>query len=180
MKTRAVARKGDYTSLWSGTQFWPLDPRVEDIHLEDIARALSMQCRWGGHVKCFYSVAQHCVSVSEHCGLFPAYGLLHDAAEAYLVDVPTPIKKHLAGYYEIEARLLDVIGERFGIGDLSKLPDEVHAQDARALATEHRDLRTATSYWQPPAEPWSERIVAVGPATAEHLFLHRARMLGLT
>jgi hypothetical protein len=172
-------RKGSFTSLASGRQFWPLDPHPEEIHLDDIARALSMQCRWGGHVRQFFSVAQHCVMVSEHSPMYPVRALLHDAAEAYLVDVPTPIKKHLAGYEEIERRLLRAIGERFGVAGLDYMPPAVHEADARALATEHRDVRTPCGFWTPDARPWDERIWAWSPAEAEGLFLMRAERLGL-
>jgi len=57
-------RIGDWIQMNNGKPFWPLDPRLSEITLEDIARSLSMQCRWNGHCKEFYSVAQHCVLVS--------------------------------------------------------------------------------------------------------------------
>ena len=59
------ARKGDWIFTASGRQFWALDPRAEEIHIEDVAHALSMQCRWGGMVHTWYSVAEHCVRVAE-------------------------------------------------------------------------------------------------------------------
>ena len=175
----AAPRKGDFTRIVSGKQFWPLDPRASEVQIVDIARALSMQCRWGGHVDRFFSVAQHCVMVSEHCPTYPLRGLLHDAAEAYLVDVPSPIKKHLLGYEAIERRLLQVIGERFGIEDLDHMPAEVHAADARALVTENRDLRINCEFIDPPATPWLEPIYAMQPYMAERAFLQRAAALGL-
>lgn len=177
---RRAPRKGDFTSMISGGKFWPLDPRPEDVHLEDIAHALGMQCRWGGHVYHFFSVAQHCVLVSKHCRQWPLKGLLHDAAEAYLVDVPTPIKKHLFGYTDIERTLLGVIGERFGLGGgLQDMHREVHNADGRALATEQRDLRPAYDFWTPPLRPWKEHIEPWGPAKAKAMFLERATALGL-
>lgn len=178
---RIIARKGDFTSLAAtASQFWPLDPRPEEIHLEDVARALSMQCRFGGHVRagCFYSVAQHSVLVSWHCPNHPIAGLLHDAAEAYLVDVPTPIKKHLKGYEEIERNLLGTIGERFDVW-LKDLPEEVKVADAQALATEQRDLRPTYTFWAPAMQPWADVIQPWEPRRAERMFLVRARALGL-
>lgn len=175
----AAPRKGDFTSTAHGRQFWPLDPRPEDINLDDMARALSMQCRWGGHVRRFFSVAQHCVMVSEHCPDYPLRGFLHDAAEAYLVDVPSPIKKHLHGYEEIEARLLRAIGARFCISDLDQMPERVHVEDGRALATEHRDVRTPCDFWSPNIRPWHEPIFAMSQPMAERAFLQRAAWLGL-
>jgi hypothetical protein len=179
-ETDAIWRKGDFTALVGGGQFWPLDPRAEEIHLDDIAHALSMQCRWGGHVRTFFSVAQHCVLVSLHCKRWPLKGLLHDAAEAYLVDVPTPIKKHLFGYSDIERGILGTIGERFDLGAaLQDLPIEVHLQDGKALATEQRDLRPKYEFWAPPGRPWRERIVPMSQPAAKRAFLRRAHDLGL-
>ena len=175
----APAPLDSYTSTFTGRQFWPLDPRPEDVDIRDIARALSMQCRWGGHVRIFYSVAQHCVSVARHCPVSPVRALLHDAAEAYLVDVPTPIKKYLHGYGDIEMHLLKVIGQRFGIDGLDVMPGAVHEQDGRALATEHRDLRTQLSFWRPPAVAWPEALIALTPYEAEAQFLALAADLGL-
>lgn len=174
-----VERKGDFTSMCAtGTQFWPLDPRREEIHLTDIARGLSMQCRWGGHVNRYFSVAQHCLLVSWHSPNHPLAGLLHDAAEAYLVDVPTPIKAHLRGYHAIEETLLLAIGEKFRV-PLVPLPDEVKEADARMLATENRDLRERLPYWSPSAEPYLDVIQPMSPEKAEQAFLGRAWSLGL-
>lgn len=175
----AAHRKGDFTSTAHGRKFWPLDPRPEEIHIDDIARALSMQCRWGGQVRRFFSVAQHCVMVSEHCSEYPVRAFLHDAAEAYLVDVPSPIKKHLHGYEEIEKALLRAIGERFAVSDLDVMPAAVHREDGRALATEHRDVRTPCDFCAPDARPWVEPIFAMSQPMAERAFLQRAAMLGL-
>ena len=84
-----MKRKGDWMQTHSGIQFWPLDPRPEDILIEDIAHALSNQCRFAGHCCFHYSVAQHSVLVSENVPAQDAmWGLLHDAGEAYLVDLP--------------------------------------------------------------------------------------------
>lgn len=173
-------RIGDFTSTFTGRRFWPLDPRPEDIDLRDIARALSMQCRWGGHVREFISVAQHSVLVAEHLPVGLALrGLLHDAAEAYLVDVPSPIKKYLIGYGKIEARLLSVIGERFGIPYLDVMTEEVRIEDVRALATEQRDLRKPVDGWEPPMAPWREHIYSWSPSQAEGYFRGVAASLGL-
>ena len=76
-------RIGDWIQTYTGRQFWPLDPRVDEIHIEDIAHSLSMRCCYGGHLTDFYSVAEHSVLVSLHVPQeFALWGLLHDAAEA--------------------------------------------------------------------------------------------------
>lgn len=135
------ARIGNWMSTFTGRQFWPLDPRAEEVCIEDIAHSLAMTCRYGGHCNRFYSVAEHSVLIArwlqEHYGELPAVvlkGLLHDAPEAYLTDVPRPIKGSLVGYKEMEARLWKVIANMHGMSDL--MPAEVHEADNRILADE--------------------------------------------
>src|ERR1017187_10636100 len=83
-----MAPHGSITTF-SGIHFWPLLPNPADIRIEDIAHALSNQCRFAGHAREFYSVAEHSVRVSQLCPPEDAlWGLLHDASEAYLTDVP--------------------------------------------------------------------------------------------
>src|SRR5690606_19551202 len=73
------------------------DPRPGDVDLEVFAHALSLQCRFGGHCKVFYSVAQHCVLTARilHDSYWRHEALMHDAAEAYIGDVVRPLKMHL-------------------------------------------------------------------------------------
>jgi hypothetical protein len=177
--------------LHSGTQFWPEDPRAEEIRLGDIAHALSNMCRFGGHCRSFYSVAQHSVMVSVEAEraasvdktLVAIIGLLHDATEAYLVDVPRPIKRNLHGYKPMEELLARVIGERFGI-ELHQLPQLVEEADERALFTEKRDLLgPAPAPWGVAqgvsSEPYEHRIVPASPVEAKRMFIDRACELGL-
>jgi hypothetical protein len=84
---------------FTGKKFDLLDPQVEQICIEDIAHALSNQCRFAGHTKHFYSVAQHSIILAENVvkqnEINPALqlrALLHDAAEAYMNDIPAPMK----------------------------------------------------------------------------------------
>lgn len=105
----------EYIRTFSGRKFWALDPRPEDIELIDIAHALSNNCRWGGHCGPFYSVAEHSVLTA---ALLPRHlqlaGLLHDASEAYLIDLPRPIKYQIPQYREIEHKLMLCIAEKYG------------------------------------------------------------------
>ncbi len=177
--TAGVPRQGDWIQSHSNVQFFPMDPRVGDIHLEDIAHALSHLCRFGGHSSHYYSVAQHSVLVSWHCGDYGREGLLHDATEAYLVDVPRPIKRHLNNYMLIEETLARVIGYRFGL-DLAHLPQVVKDADEAALWTEKRDLLGPSPHtWGTPKEPWADRIVAWTADQSKRAFLDRARALGI-
>lgn len=106
----------DCIRTYSGIYMNVFEPTLEMICIEDIAHALSQQCRFGGHLHQFYSVAQHsayCCSLVEGDGHKLA-ALLHDASEAYLLDIPRPIKKKLENYKEIEDKLMILIAQKFG------------------------------------------------------------------
>ncbi|NNM74783.1 phosphohydrolase [Enterovirga aerilata] len=170
-----MERKGDWMQTFSGRQFWPLDPQPKDIKLVDIAHALSMQCRYAGHVNKFYSVAEHSVHVSNVLPTITLqkWGLLHDAAEAYLVDVPRPLKPYLAGYKDAEERLLQAIAERFRLP--WPIPDLVKLADNSLLADEKEQLMAKEpAPWVLPAEKSGVRIKAHPPDVAKQLFLMRA------
>src|SRR5690349_636686 len=108
--------RGSWMQTFTGRQFYPLDPRLDEIDPLDIAHALSMICRYGGHTKHFYSVAEHCLLMSH--AVAPEYALwalLHDATEAYVGDMVRPLKHHMPDYRQIEDNLMEVIAERFGL-----------------------------------------------------------------
>lgn len=162
---------------WSGRRFWPLDPRAEDISIEDIAGALSQQCRFGGHSRRFYSVAQHCVHVAElleHEGERAMLaGLLHDAPEAYLVDLPRPLKlsAELALYRRAEARIMAAVVMAF---DLPERPPRALAwADEVLLATEVRDLMhpKVAKQWRLSVPPLASPIEPWDPDLARERFL---------
>lgn len=99
---------------YSGKYVNVFDPNPDTILIEDIARSLSKQCRFGGHTGVFLPVSIHCVMVAN---LLPddlkLQGLLHDASEAYMMDIPSPIKKNIVGYEELETRLMKIIFAKF-------------------------------------------------------------------
>jgi uncharacterized protein len=89
-------RNGAWIQTVTGKQFWPMDAQPEEVDIEDIAHALSLPCRFNGHCKQFYSVAEHSIHVSRVVSNEnAARGLLHDAAEAYLSYIPQPVKREL-------------------------------------------------------------------------------------
>jgi uncharacterized protein len=114
-----------------------IDP--SQIEIVDIAHALSMMCRFNGHVTKFYTIAEHSIHVAR---LLPLHlqlqGLMHDASEAYISDLSRPIKGSINGYKEIEERLMAAIAVKYGFG----WPEdpEVKKVDNRMLATEQRDV----------------------------------------
>ncbi len=142
---------GTWIRTHTGQKFYSLKPTPGNIHIEDIAHALSNQCRFGGHIQQFYSVAQHSVFVAERLMGMGAdnstvmAGLLHDASEAYLVDVPRPLKPQLKGYTKYEDALCKVIAQKFEVP--YPWPDCVKEVDARALFTEARDLLDGHAGW---------------------------------
>jgi hypothetical protein len=168
-----------------GIGFQPLNPRIEDVWLEDIAHALSNQCRYSGHVREFYSVAEHCVRASElleEWGEDEAtqlWGLMHDASEAYLVDLPTPLKQNEFGelYRGAENVLMRAICERFTMSSIE--PEIVRVADGVMLATEVRDLMpNKREHWKNlMVRAHDMRISAWPPKIAEHRFLQRFREL---
>lgn len=153
----------------------------------DIAHSLSNQCRFTGHTRTFYSVAQHSVLVSRVCsGQDALWGLLHDASEAYLTDFCTPLKSSPQFgpyYYDVEADLMEVICRRFGLPLWE--PDSVTEADKRLLVTEQRDLmgveeipdwpEVARTYYQ--YEPLEQTITPWSPRQSEARFLSRFQKL---
>ena len=172
-------RKGDWMQTYTGKQFWPLDPRPEEVFIADIAHALANVCRFGGHCLQFYSVAQHSIIVSEIVPYeYALWGLLHDAAEAYLGDVIKPIKSEMTQYKDAEYAVLDAILTRFGLSYPE--PKEVKTADVVALATEQRDIMVeAPEKWSFGADisPMKKIITPMTPTEAESKFLERFEIL---
>jgi hypothetical protein len=115
------------------------NPDPYAISITDIAHSLSQLCRFGGHTREFYSVAQHSLMVSLHVPREYAFiGLLHDATEAYLQDVIRPLKQLLPNYADIEAHMWETIAWHFHLSDT--IPECVKEMDMIMCATEMRDL----------------------------------------
>lgn len=133
-------RSGNWITLSSGNRFYPMDPQADEVEPTDIAHALSMLCRWGGHCKFFMSVAQHCVLVSRLGRTLEEkrWGLLHDASEAYVGDMITPIKRHLQEYRDVEEKVIAAIAKRFKMS--LPWPERVSEADGIMMATEAQAL----------------------------------------
>ena len=155
-------------------------PNPDDILIEDIAHGLSNICRFTGQCRKFYSVAQHSVLVAnkvmkEHPNLAMA-ALLHDAQEAYIGDISSPLKEMIGGYGSIENRLARRIEDKFcplSAEDHAKALRVVKIHDLRALATERRDLMHPGGTWDclEGVEPYADPIVPWGPHKAKLAFL---------
>ncbi len=123
-----MEEKVGYITTYTGDHFYPTQPDKERIHIEDIAHALSYICRGNGHVKNFFSVGQHCVNCALEA-MARGYSrrvclacLLHDAGEAYMSDVPRPIKVGMPQYKQWEAVVIRAVYEKYLGSDLS--PEE--------------------------------------------------------
>ena len=155
------ADRGPWMQTYSGKCFYPLDPRPEDISLVDIAHALSICPRYAGHSREPYSVAQHSILVADtfardigHVTADTAalrgarlIGLLHDAAEAYICDLPRPLKSCLPEYKAIEHRIEEAIRQHFALRTMrTMIADDIALMialkraDRIVLATERRDI----------------------------------------
>jgi uncharacterized protein len=170
----------------SGVAFSLEAPTPDMVRPDDVAFALSNLTRFTGHVRT-YSVADHCLRVMRRVAAdgeprdVVLAALLHDAPEAFVGDVASPLKRLLGdAYRSVEARVATAVAHRFGLSpDLLHHPAIVRA-DLRMLMTEARDLLG------PPPQPWGisatpyddTRIVPLRAAEAEELYLEALRDLG--
>jgi hypothetical protein len=176
-----MSDRGDWIQTFTGRAFYPLDPDPRDICVEDIAHALANLCRYGGHTRHFYSVAEHCILLSRYVqaspdlkhgdmSAFALWALLHDASEAYLVDLPRPVKGMLSEYRAIEGRVLSAIAVRFAM--TAEIPELVKSLDRRILTDERTALMAEPPLrWATDAEPLGVIVTGLSPARAEREFL---------
>lgn len=164
-----------YLLTHTGKHLDLIDPQPDMIDILDIAHGLSNLCRFAGQCRYYYSVAQHSAMASQIVGKEHAWeALLHDASEAYLVDMPRPLKQLLPDYRNIEQRLESAIRQKFGLPATQS--DAVTHADRVMLATERRDL-------MPPDEtdwpilagitPLASRLTAVNNHRAKMMFMQR-------
>lgn len=165
--------------LRSGIYFDLADPKPEQVNIFDIAGALSKICRFGGHCRTFYSVAEH----SYHCSMAakssPLALLLHDAAEAFAGDIVKPLKIMLPDYFKIERRIEQVIAAKYGV-DFEQ--PEVKEIDQAMLIAERREMFSADEVkWagEEVVRRLNVTFFLLGPSDAEKFFLMRAGELGV-
>ena len=179
------ASTGDWFQTYSGRAYHPLDPNPDEVELIDIAHGLAYSCRFNGHCKSFYSIAEHSVWVASimftesgnpAAGLA---GLMHDAAESYIGDLVRPIKRELPKFYGVERLNMMAIYAALNIpieASQETWADAIAEADLVMLATERRDLMA-----RPPmpwvaverVEPIESILYPLGPAEAERQWLDR-------
>ena len=176
--------RGSWIQAHSGIRFHFATPRKAEVTIDDIAHALAQKTRFNGHLSRFYSVAQHSLIVSRNVPEQHAlWGLLHDAGETWLPDIPTPIKNHVyvdfpvsgvrpATFSDLEDSILLVVAARFGLP--WPCPPCVKGADKACCLAEKRDLMQIQLEWELiRGDPLAERIVPLPWQAAETLFLAR-------
>jgi hypothetical protein len=175
------AKKRDYMLTATGQRFDPADFDPAIINIEDIAHSLANQCRYGGHLPHFYSVAQHSVLVMELLKVhkrtsLQRWGLLHDAAEAYIGDMVYPLKRQFPDFKKFELTIEEGIAERFNLTPTYE-PETVRAADLSLLAWEGWNFEFGdpidVAFPKTRFRPWQ-------PEEARERFLDEAERLGLT
>lgn len=173
----------------SNKQFFPFDPRPEEMCIEDIAHGLSTECRFGGHCP-YYSVAEHSILVSKFLltrypqnPIVAMLGLLHDGPEAYLKDVPRPLKytPPFAPFRDLEKRIQKVMYAWAGLTDVAvEFAGALRFADDTMLATEKRGLFDAIHHKQPGEDlpmPLNMRLDKWVSSHAENMFLQQYALL---
>lgn len=172
----------DVSKAWiqtaSGGKFHILDPQQSEIHITDIAHALSMMCRFTGHVRRFYSVAEHSVHASR---IVPAndalWALLHDASEAYIADLNRPLKHFTAvgpTYMTVEAKIMLAICQKFRLS--ATQPESVHVADTAMLYAEKDQLMPPVEWetkWGSDQKSAKVETRCWAPDVAKAMFLSR-------
>jgi uncharacterized protein len=148
-----------WIQTYSGLDFDLLNPDINKIELIDIVHSLSMQCRFNGHCKEFYSVLEHSIHVSDLVAQHVSdseiilKALLHDASEAYLCDIPSPIKPLLLGYSTIERSIQNLIYDKFSLSH--DMEDIIHDADLMALTIEKKHVMSETNHeWNIPSHKY--------------------------
>jgi hypothetical protein len=179
---RDTERRAEWMTTFTGRQFHPFDPKPEDICIQDIAHALAMQCRYSGHSKYFYSIAEHSILLCQYLTIIrpdepwhQLQALMHDAAEAYLSDIVRPVKRFMYGYSEIEQNVEAAIQDAFGLYCCGKTP-EIDVADGLILYDEARVLfDVIPDDWHMSFAPGLDKpeitIHGWNPAQAEAIFL---------
>lgn len=135
-----------WIGLLSGTRFNYNRPEESNVTVEDLAGALSNICRFSGHLPQFYSVAQHLVNTSKIVPADVAFdALMHDTAEAFTNDLPTPLKWALPIFKELEIKIESAMADKFGFQ--YPYPSAVKEADTIMLLLEKKYVKLDNLEW---------------------------------
>lgn len=170
-KNNTPQNYGGYIRTSKNRKFFFGDLENNEYDIEEIAHSLALQCRWTGHCRVFYSIAEHSVHVHNHVpSAFKKEALLHDASEGYVVDLSRPLKEFVPDYRKIQGKVEDVIARRFNVP--YPMTEPVREADDRMLVTEWNNLFDATDILLGVKnEPYENCIEGWEPKTAEKKFL---------
>lgn len=175
-----------YSQTYTGKKFYYFDAKLDQIDIIDIAHALANQCRFNGHCHPFYSVAEHCYHASYLVPPEDALeALLHDASEAYIGDIPKPLKMGISDIiHPIEDGILDLVFEKFELGKTTPLSDSVKAVDFEMLYWEKQALMVDSHTWgcfEDVSFPENQKLdlPCWSPETAKVKFLERFEELAV-
>lgn len=186
-----------WMQTYSGRKFYPLAPRAEDVELADVAHGLAMVCRYGGHARQFYSVAEHCVLVSEFVEMharnagkpddevrrLAQLALMHDSAEAYIGDMIRPLKHQpeMAEFRRAEAAIEIAVAEAFHLRWTPDAHEIIKRIDNQILVDEISYLMSDPELyvrdWLQGLSPLGARFRCMPPAEAQGAFMSRYREL---
>lgn len=168
---------------YTGRIIYPLEFKVEDVCIEDIAHAAAFQCRYAGHTKRHYSVAEHCVHVSRFVNWEDRQeALLHDAAEAYIQDMLMGLKHSgvMEPYRQLEKKIEATINQVFGVASTPETRARIKAIDTRIVMDETKAMMfDCAPFWEAREglEPLGATIMGLNNVDAEVFFLRRFSML---
>lgn len=172
--------RGQPIGTYTGQRMHPLDPHPDEIQVEDIAHGLANTCRYGGQCQFYYSVGTHSIYVSQELAEYgpkmQLYGLFHDAAEAYITDIPRPVKSEIEGYGGIEEKILSAVWDVLGLSDPTERQwEKVMDVDDQLFFYESDEL---LAEFDPPSVPaLSYTLRPCTPADVRDQFLRRTEQL---
>jgi 5'-nucleotidase len=177
IQSDSVDTKRAWIQTYSGGKFHILDPQQDEILITDVGHSLAMQCRFTGHVRRFYSVAEHCVLGSRLVPIKDAlWFLLHDSSETWIADVNRPLK-HFTGigpeYMPIEAKIMEAVCQKFRLP--VEEPPSIKKVDNAMLFAEKEQLLVPMEWdtkWGD-IKPADIKVKCWAPEVAEIEFLHR-------
>lgn len=173
-------RAGEFIRTYKGI-FYPLDPRADEVNIEDIAHGLSNTCRFSGHTIKHYSVAEHSWIMSyqfDDNDPNALWALMHDASEAYITDVPRPVKRAMPIFAEIETNIMNVVCDKFGMQrgepkEVKRVDYAIFANEVEQCMLSNEDIGYEFDWYFPEPPIAGLKLLFLQPERAKRVFLKR-------